>query len=160
MGDEVISSSDREAYLEAARKQAMVLRADAFVMLSNRYLSQIPLAGAAAFRLKDGSEGILINWDHYKVGLGQDFTDCIGFEIEHEAQELWLTRDKEEVDPKGPDHYEAAREAMRMAHRRGKLDRYLELKRTQMEIFEALGDREAMKEFAFYKEFAESLRNG
>ncbi len=158
MGDETVSSISREAYLETARKQAMIVHADDFVRLSERFLSQVPLAGAAAFGLKDGREGILINWDHYEKGLGQNFTDCIDFEIEHEAQELWLTRGKSKVESKGPDHYEAAREAMRMAYRQGKLDRYLELKRAQMKTFDALGDAEAMEELAFYREFAESLK--
>lgn len=157
MAEEVLYSPERIAYVEEKPRQAMILTAENFVLLSRRYLSMIPLAGAAAFRLKNGTEGILINWDHYAHGLGEDFSDCVDFEVEHEAQELWLTRGKEKVDAFGPDHYEAILCALRLAKKAGKLDRYLELKTKQLKTFEAAGDIKAMEELEFYKQEAIKL---
>jgi hypothetical protein len=148
----------KEECLAEKRRVAMILHQDQFVLMSQMYLSTIPMAGAAAFVLKDGQEGILINWDYYTRTLGEDFSDCIDFEIEHEAQELWLIRGKTEVDHLGPDHYAAIREAMKMAHEQGKLDRYMKLKRVQFKMFHALGVVNAMDELDFYEQFAEELR--
>ncbi len=151
--------SEKLEYMERKRKQAMVLTKEPFVVLSQRYLSTIPLAGAAAYRLKNGEEGIIINWDHYANGLGsENFSDCIDYEIEHEAEELWRTRGKSNVDPFGPDHYEAVKAAMERAYRERKLDRYLKLKTTQMETFRGLGDIKATEELDFYRKYAEELK--
>ncbi len=148
-----------EKYLAKKRERALILEAPEFVMITREYLGEEPLAGAAAFRLgNDPIRTIVINYDHYKRGLGEDFTDCIPYEIEHEAQELWLTRWKREVDSFGPDHYEAIRRALEMAYRDGKLDRYLELKRRQMQTFAAMGDIRAFEELDFYSQYAQELR--
>lgn len=157
MAEDLISTTSKDQYLEIRRKNACIVRANLFVQLSRIYLSEIPLAGAAAYRTKKGEENILINWDHYERALGQNFTDCIPYEIEHEAQELWLTRGKDKVDSFGPDHYLAIKEAMKLAHKDGKLDRYMELKRAQMKTFEAMGDVHAMQELAFFNDFAKTL---
>ncbi len=159
MPENLSKDFNKDQYLAYRRKQAIVVHSDLFVDLSKKYLSQIPLAGAAAYRTSKGEENILINWDHYEGGLGQDFTDCIPYEIEHEANELWLTRGKTEVDSFGPDHYAAIEEAMRSAYKDGKLDRYMELKRAQMQIFSSMGDTHAMQELAFYKQIAEKLNS-
>ena len=148
----------KEAYLAEKRKLALVVRSRPFTMLAKLHLSEIPLVGAAAFRTKKGEEAILINWDQFESAFGQDFTDCVPFEIEHEAEELWLTRGKERVDSFGPDHYEAIRAAMKKADSEGKLDRYMELKRAQMKMFDAMGDTHAMKELGFYSQVAEQLK--
>ncbi len=160
MAEEVSYSPERTAYLEEKHRMAMVLHTDHFVLLCHQKLSTIPMAGAAAYRsrLDENDEGILINWDYYQSSLGQDFTDCLDFEIEHEAQELWLIKGKTEVDPFGPDHYEAIRCALRLAAKRGMLERYLELKRAQFKMFAAMGDDRAMEELAFYREFADSMK--
>ena len=147
----------KETYLAQMRKQAMVVRTDIFVSLSQQYLSQIPLSGAAAFRTRGGKEGILINWDHYETGLGQNFTDCIDYEIEHEVHELWLTKGKEKVDAFGPDHYEAIKAAMRLAHQKQMLNRYMDLKRAQMKTFDSMGDTHALEELAFYQRYVFEL---
>ena len=70
-----------------------------------------------------------------------------------------LTRGKDKVDPFGPDHYEAARRAMKKAHQEGQLDRYLEFKRTQLETFDAMGDDHALEEFNFYTSYASELQS-
>lgn len=144
----------KEAYLAEKRKLALVVRSRPFTMLAQLHLSEVPLVGAAAFRTKKGEEAILINWDQFESAFGESFTDCIPFEIEHEAEELWLTRGKERVDPFGPDHYEAIRAAMRKASFDGKLNRYMELKRAQMKMFNAMGDTHAMEELDFYSQVA------
>ena len=158
MVDEIKPDQSRVEDLMKLRRQAMVLHTPEFVQLSRTYLGLIPLAGAAAFALKDGREGILINYDYYQKSLGQDFSDCIDFEIEHEANELLLTRGKEKVDPFGPDHYTASRLATILAHKQGKLDRYLELKRAQFKMLDAFGDVRAMEELDFYKNVARELQ--
>ncbi|OGD55885.1 hypothetical protein A3I57_02915 [Candidatus Beckwithbacteria bacterium RIFCSPLOWO2_02_FULL_47_23] len=157
MVDEIKTDQGKEEELTKLRRQAMVLHTPEFVQLSRTYLGLIPLAGAAAFALKDGHEGILINYDYYQKSLGQDFSDCIDFEIEHEANELLLTRGKEKVDAFGPDHYAASRLATALAYKQGKLDRYLELKRAQFKMFDAAGDSRAMEELDFYKKVASQL---
>ena len=157
--EEVINELQKEAYLEEKRRQAMIVTGDAFVLLSRNYLSRIPLAGAAAFRLKNGEEGIIIHWDHFAASLGEDFSDCVDYEIEHEAEELWRTRGKTNVDSFGPDHYDAAKAATRKAHREGSLDRYLHFKTVQLRFFKGLGDDKAMEELAFYREYADELRS-
>lgn len=157
MPEDLTNIASKDQYLEIRRKNACIVRANIFVQLSKMYLSEVPLAGAAAYRTKKGEENILINWDHYERALGQNFTDCIPYEVEHEAQELWLTRGKEKVDPFGPDHYSAINEALKLAHKDGKLDRYMELKRAQMKTFEALGDVHAIEEFDYYKKIVAEL---
>lgn len=78
--------TQREQYLAEKRQKAMVLSAPEFEMLYQRHFGcVVPFDSAVAFRSKDGTEGILINFDHYQRELGEDFTDCIFYEIEHEA---------------------------------------------------------------------------
>ena len=158
---EAIENSEFELFRKQALREAIVVQSKTFVQLAQMYLSEIPLAGAAAFRKKDGKEEILINWDYYQnhLGSGENFTDLIDFEIDHEAYELWETRNaQEKIDPKGPAHYNAIKYAMRKVNDAGKLDRYMELKRRQFEFFEKHGDTEARNEFDFYENYAKDLK--
>lgn len=161
---EEIGNTDFNEFMTGIKKEVAVVRSRTFVQLARMYLTEIPIAGAAAFRTKDGKKrGILINWDYYQHGLGsgENFTDCIDFEIEHEAYELWTTRDeKEYIDPFGPAHYESIRYAMRAAHQAGKLDKYMLLKTKQFELFHKVGDTKAKDELSFYEQYAKELREG
>ena len=91
------------------------------------------------FGTKKGEEAILINWDQFESAFGQDFTDCVPFEIEHEAEELWLTRGKERVDSFGPDHYEAIRAAMKKADSEGKVGQIYGIKTSTNENVRCYG---------------------
>jgi len=106
---------------------------------------------AQAFRLNDGQEIIIIDQDQFTSGFGQNLTPMIPYIIEHEAQELWLTREKDSVEQYGPDHYEAIRQTLLKAHRDGNLDAFLNAKRLIYKTFEAAGDTRAMSELDFYK---------
>lgn len=149
-------------FMQTAKRNAAVVRSRLFVDLARMHLTEIPIAGAAAYRKKsDGSTGILINWDYYEHGLetGENFTDCIDFEIEHEAYELWATREEKEfIDPFGPAHYDVIRHAMITAYQAGKVDRYMLLKRKQFELFAQAGDPKAMEELSFYEKYLEELK--
>lgn len=150
--------SQRTTYLERLRDEAAVVHTPDFITLSRMYLSKVPLCGAAAFRLKDGTEGILINYDYFQRTLGADYTDLIPYEIEHEAQELWFLRGQQETDPFGPAHYRAIRETMKKAKKDGKLDDFLDLKETQMAWFKELGDPHTDQELEYYYQVDNQLR--
>jgi hypothetical protein len=75
----------------------------------------------------------------------------IPYIIEHEAQELWLTRGYDTMNPYGPAHYEAIKQTLLKAHREGNLDAFLNAKRLTYKTFEAAGDTRAMSELDFYK---------
>lgn len=150
---------EREAYLAEKRRTAMIVHYGHFTLLCQRYLANnIPPLHAAAFRLQDGTEGIIIGYDQFQHGFGQDFTFLIPYEIEHEAQELWLTRGQTAIDPYGPAHYEAIRLTLAKAHQDGNLEALLEMKRIQMKTFQALGDIQAENELEFYNAEANKLK--
>ena len=148
---------EREQYLSAKRTAAMVVHRDHFMILCRKYIGGVPLLHAAAFRGEDGSEGIIIGYDQFQGGFGQDFTSLISYEIEHEAQELWLTRGQDSVDPYGPAHYEAIRQTLTRAHREGNLRAFLAMKQRQMETFAAYGETHAIEELNFYRTEAERI---
>lgn len=164
MSEQSPIDKEREQYFAERRKNALIVRSRPFQMLANLHLTQIPPSGNAAWREKSGKEHVVINFDHYETKLGQNFTDCIPYDIEHEVAELWETRGALAIDPHGPPHYEAIRQAMKKATDDGMLDRYLEFKRTEMNEFarrqQTLGVQQphALEELAFYERVANELR--
>jgi len=157
MDNELINERELEQMATEFAKKAMILNEPTFNRLARRYLSIIPSNGSAAYRLKNGETGILINWDHYKKELGEDFTDCIDYEINHEAWELALVREKKSANPFGPDHYVAIQKTLEKAKRDGKLERYMDFKTKQLDQFTKNGDTYAAEELQKYKDMISEL---
>jgi len=148
--------NEREAYLAQKRAEALVVSNVIYETLCRQLLGiEHVLAPAKlhaqAFRLIDDSEIIIIDQDQFKSYFGQDLTPMIPYTIEHEAQELWLTRGNDTMDPYGPAHYEAIRQTLMKAYRDGNLDAFLNAKRLIYKTFEAAGDTRVMSEWDFYK---------
>lgn len=164
MSEQSPIDKEREQYFAERRKNALIVRSRPFHMLANLHLTHIPPSGNAAWREKSGKEHVVINYDHYEIELGQNFVDCIPYEIEHEVAELYATRGASSIDPHGPPHYEAIRQSIKKAVEDGMLDRYLEFKRIEMNEFarrqQALGTQRphALEELAFYERVAKELR--
>ncbi len=154
---------EREAYLAQKRAEAMIVPHGEYEALCGKYLGirhiiAPAILHAQAFRFNDGDEFIIIDYDQFQSGFGQDFTSMIPYAIEHEAQELWLTRENDTNDLYGPAHYEATRQTLLKAHRDGNLDMYLTMERSQMKTFEAMGCTRAMEELDFYVREAQILQ--
>lgn len=151
--------TQREQYLAEKRQKAMVLPSLEFEMLYRRHFGcVVPFDSAVAFRSKDGAEGILINFDYYQRELREDFTDCIPYEIEHEAWELWLTRGEDNLFRLSPAHYEAIRRTLKKAFQDGKLGRYLDLRKQELQTF-FRGDPVAVRAVRFYIDYAYALKS-
>ena len=155
---EITFTPEDIAYLEEKRRSVQLVVSYIFDRKVKQYLEKPPTAGIFSVRLGDGSEFTIANYDWFKHFLGQDFTDCLELEIEHEAQELLLTRGQETVDPFGPAHYEAIKRTMIRADKEGLLDRYLEFKEQTFKTIVAFGDTHAIEELEHYTKTAAEIR--
>lgn len=154
---------EREIYLAKKRAEALVVPHGEYEALCGKYLGIRHIIAPAilhvqAFRFNDGDEFIIIDQDQFQSGFSQDLTPIIPYAIEHEAQELWLTRENDTDDLYGPAHYEAVRQTLLKAHQNGNLEMYLTMTRLQMKTFEAMGCTKAIEELDFYIHEAEKLQ--
>lgn len=173
--------SSKEKFLELMRSDKTVAYVDnlTFELLIRTHFKSAPLGGNCSFleleRDANGKPtgikkmGVFINVDYYQKRLSQDYLDVIPYEVEHEAQELYYAV-KKGMSPRkmseklghhetlGLPHYLAIKRTLEKAHREEMLDRYMEFKREEFEVFDALGDTRAMKELSFYRKYTEKLK--
>lgn len=113
---------------------------------------------------------IFINDDYYSKNFGKDYSDMLPYDLEHEMWEAYYSTKKgynpDALDLKegeqeryfGRAHYLTIRQALRKAHKDGKLDEYLDWIRVQLKTFQALGDTKATEELAYCRKEAEKIR--
>lgn len=112
---------------------------------------------------------IYVDDHYYTKRFGQDYTEMLVYDLEHEMWEVYLVVKKgynpDVIDlrkGKKPPHLERAhqlaiKKALKKAHKEGRLDDYLQWQRTQHRMYQALGDPYALISFVFYQREAKKL---
>lgn len=159
IGEAVFASlSAKEEFIRGLKSNVYCLPEPEFYAFANKVLEVKPLCHITGFTLDNGINGILINRDFYKYTLGEDFSDCIPYEILFTSLTMWNCEQNNKYKQRRLD---LVRETVDSIRKDGKFGRFLGFKERQLFYYYKQGDADCLDQMdQWYKEYSLYLNIG